>query len=301
MAGTAWSDLAKLHLEGQKTAFMAGLQRAPTQWPSIAVKVPSNQKIETYPWLVWPKGPQRWKDEREPGGATEHYLQVENYDYETSWKVWRDALRYEKYGQLTIQATGKGAAFATYIDNLMMSLIAAAPTTASYTGDAAPYVADTGHEEGNSGSQDNLSTAALDADSLTAARVLGMNLKGADGEPLNIRYDTIIVPAALEEIAFKLVFSDRQVGNAQNDANIHQGRYRILVNPYMTDTTDWALMDTSQFIMPLMWQEVQGPSSIDIIEDKLKKAKYVVYGSDMTGRASFTLWQLLHYAQVSGG
>ena len=298
MAGIAWSDLAKLHLEGQKTAFLAGLGRAPTQWQKIATEVPSNQKIETYPWLVWPKGPQRWKDEREPGGATEHYLQVENYDYETSWTVWRDALRYEKYGQLTIQSTGKGAAFATYIDNLMLSLISSAPSTASYHGDAAAFVADTGHEEGKSGSQDNLGTSALDSDTLQAARVAGMNLLGADGEPLNIRYDTIVVGPELEETSFKLVFSDRQVGNANNDKNVHQGRYRILVSPYM-GTNDWALMDTSQFIMPMMWQQVQGPSSIDIIDDQLKKRKFVVYGSDMTGAASFTLWQLLYYASVA--
>ena len=299
MANYAWTDLAKSVLPGMQTAFMGGYKAMPTKWQQVATKIPSTSKIETYPWVVDTKGPSEWKDERSEGAGVELYLQVTNADYEVSWNVERDALRYEKYGQMKMQAMSRGRLMASYIDELVLTLIANAQTTATYTGDDATYVAANDHSEGSSGTQDNLGSTALSDSALTSARVAMMKFKNAMGKPLGLVGDTLVVPPELEATALKLVNSERTAGDANNDANTHRGAYNVVVNPYMTDTNDWALLCTTGHIKPLLWQEFQGPSPVEIIEDKLKTNKYAVYGSDMTGKAAFTDWRYIYYSAVT--
>jgi phage major head subunit gpT-like protein len=278
----AWTDLAKSTLPGMQTAFMGGYEAMPVKWPQFAVKIPSTMKIETYPWIADTKGPQEWFAERLPGGGQENYLQVTNKDYEVSWKVDRDALRYEKYGQMRMQATAKGRALARYTDELCLTLFANALTTLSYAGDGTTgttmIVSDT-HSEGASGTQDNKLAGALADGTLTAARLAMMKFKSADGKPLGLVGDTLVVPPDLEKTALTLVQSERIVGSLNNDINIHRDAYRVVVNPFMSDANDWILLCTTGHIMPMIWQEFQGPSAVSMIEDALLTKKYAVFGS----------------------
>jgi len=299
MAHYDWSDLAKSVLPGMQTAFMGGYKAMEEKWGLIAQRVTSNQKSETYPWVADHGGATEWKGEREPGAGAENYLTVTNLDYEVSWKVMRDALRYSKYGQMEMQANGRGRVMGNYINELVLTLIASAASTATYTGDGATYVAAADHSEGNSGTQTNLGSTALTDASLTAARVAMMKLKDARGKAIGIVGDTLVVPPDLEKMALTLVQSERIVGYADNDTNVHRGAYRVLVNPFMTDTNDWALLCTTGHVKPLIWQEVQAPSPVEILKDDLKINKQVFYGSDMTGRASFTDWRYIYYSSVT--
>lgn len=299
MANYAWTDLAKSVLPGMQTAFTGGYKAQPTKWQAIATMIPSTSKIETYPWIADTKGPSEWTAERTPGAGIERYLSVTNVDYEVSWKVERDALRYEKYGQMQMQALSRGKLMASYIDELVLTLIANAASTESYTGNGDTYVADASHSEGNSGTQSNLGSTALSDTALTNARVAMMKFKNAMGKPLGIVGDTIVVPPELEAMALNLTQSERVVGKADNDTNVHRGAYRVVVNPFMTDTNDWALLCTTGHIRPLIWQEFQGPSPVAIIKDELLTNKYVYYGSDMTGKAAFTDWRYIYYSSVS--
>jgi len=299
MAAYDWSDLAKSVLPGMQTAFMGGYKAMEDKWGLIAQRVPSNQASETYPWVADHGGASEWKGEREPGAGSENYLTVTNLDYEVSWKVMRDALRYEKYGQMQMQAAGRGRVMGNYINELTLTLIASAASTATYTGDDATYVAAADHAEGNSGTQTNLGSTALSDASLTAARVAMMKLKDARGKAIGLVGDTIVVPPDLEKTALTLVQSERIVGNANNDTNVHKGAYQVIVNPFMTDANDWALLCTTGHVRPLIWQEVHAPTPVEILRDDLKINKQVFYGSDMTGRASFTDWRYIYYASVT--
>lgn len=298
MANYAWTDLAKSVLPGMQTAFMGGYKELESKWQLIAQHIPSNQAVETYPWVADHGGASQWTDERVTGAGSENYLSVTNLDYEVSWKVLRDALRYGKYGQMSMQANGRGRVMGNYINELVLTLIASAASTATYNGDGATYVAANDHSEGNSGTQDNLHSVALSDASLTAARVAMMKFKDARGKPIGLVGDTLVVPPDLEKAALTLVQSERLVGSANNDDNVHKGAYRVVVNPFMTEVDHWALLCTTGHVKPLFWQEVQAPSPVSIIEDKLLTNKYVVYGSDMTGRATFTDWRYIIYASV---
>lgn len=299
MARFDYTDAAKSVLPGMRTEFMRAYDAATTEWTKIAQKVPSTQKIETYPRIVGTGGPHEWTDERIPGGGKELYFQVTNKDYAVEIRVSRDMLRYNNYGQINMLTASKGAQMASYIDQLTYELLAAAATTATYIGDDDTYIVDTAHEEGNSGSQSNKGTTALGHDSLSAARVAGMKIKDAAGKPLPIMYNNLVVPPDLAEEAGKLVTTSKLTGSTDNDTNWHYGVLDVVVNPYLSDTNNWFLLDTTKSIMPLLWQEFEGPTPVYILDDQLKKKKFVDYGSDMTGRASFSDWRLIYGAIVA--
>lgn len=299
MARFDYTDAAKSVLPGMRTEFMRAYDAATTDWTKIAQKVPSTQKIETYPRIVGTGGPHEWTDERIPGGGEEHYFQVTNKDYAVEIRISRDMLRYNNYGQINMLTASKGAQMASYIDQLTFELLAAAGTTATYIGDDDTYIVDTAHEEGASGSQSNKTTTALSHATLSAARVAGMNIKDAAGKPLPIIFNQLVVPPALVETATRLVGTAKLPGGIDQDVNWNYGTLDVIPNPYLSDTNDCFLLCTNRSIMPMLWQEFEGPTPVYVLDDQLKKAKFVDYGSDMTGRASFTDWRLIHGFIVS--
>jgi len=295
MARFDYTDAAKSVLPGMRTEFMRAYDAATTEWTKIAQKVPSTQKIETYPRIVGTGGPHEWTDERIPGGGEEHYFQVTNKDYAVEIRISRDMLRYNNYGQINMITASKAAQMASYIDQLTFELLAAAATTATYIGDDDTYIVDGAHEEGNSGSQSNLTETALSHATLSAARVAGMKIKDAAGKPLPIIFDRLAVPPDLVEEATKLVGTPKLTGSTDNDLNWHYGAgIEVVPNPYLSDTNNCFLLCTKRSIMPMLWQEFEGPTPLYILRDELKTKKFVDYGSDMTGRASFTDWRLIH-------
>ena len=295
MANYNWSDLAKSVLPGMQTAFMGGFKEIEQGWEGLATKFTAAQKKETYPWIADHGDAREWDTERQPTAGAENYYEITSKDYEVSWRVFRDALRYEKYGQMKMQAYGRGRRLGMYVNELVMSLFANAQTTATYTGDGATYVVANDHSEGESGTQDNLLAGALSDTTLTSARQAMYKFKDARGKRLGFVGDTIMVPIELEKTALSLVNSERLVGSMDNDTNVHRGAYRVIVNPFMTDADDWILLCTSGLVMPAAWQEKQAPTPVEIINDQLKAAKYVDYGSDMTGRAFLTDWRYMVY------
>lgn len=295
MAVYDYTDLAKSTLPAMNTAFMGGYKGAPARRQAIATQIASNQKMETYPWVVDHRGPQIWGPERLTTAGAENYIEVTNEDYEMTWAVERDAYRYEKYGQMKFQAGARGRVLSDYIDELVLALFTTAESALTYNGDGATYVAAADHSEGASGTQSNLGSSALDADTLFAARLAMMKFKDARGKPIGLIGDTVVVPPDLEQTIRKIIIGPRESGTADYEHNVWQNAYKYVVNPQWTDTDAWALVCTTSFIKPMMWQEFQGPSPVDMIKDELKLTKRAWFGSDMTGKAAFTDWRLIYF------
>lgn len=63
---------------------------------------------------------------------------------------------------------------------------------------------------------------------------IGRNFKNASGQPMGYDYDTIIIPSdapALERLILKIIGSDQQVGNGNNDINVSKGKFKLVVDP----------------------------------------------------------------------
>jgi hypothetical protein len=105
----------------------------------------------------------------------------------------------------------------------------------------------------NGGNTTNTGTLPLTAANLETTRVAMMNFTSDKGAPIGLIPDTILVPPALEATAKRLANSTGEPENANNGVKPRYGEYRVVTSPFMTDATNWFLIDSVSAKMSLMW------------------------------------------------
>lgn len=91
----------------------------------------------------------------------------------------------------------------------------------------------------------NIGAAALSSATLSAARLAMMKQAeyGAGGERLGIQPKYLVVPPDLEQLAYELTTTDREIGTANNTVNFARTfGLQIVVVPWLTDTNNWYLV-----------------------------------------------------------
>jgi phage major head subunit gpT-like protein len=73
------------------------------------------------------------------------------------------------------------------------------------------------------------------------------------GGRISVVPDTLLVPVALEETAWELIESAGKVNTSDNNPNIHQGKYKLMVWDYLTDDEDWWMIDSRYAKLFLNW------------------------------------------------
>ena len=101
------------------------------------------------------------------------------------------------------------------------------------------------------GSQSNAFTDEFSKEALGALETAMQNLKGDNGEILDISPDTIVIPNdyALKNQVFEAIGSDKDPDTSNNGFNYHYGRWNIIVHPYLSqfitaETKPWILFDS---------------------------------------------------------
>jgi hypothetical protein len=103
------------------------------------------------------------------------------------------------------------------------------------TGDGLGFFS-TGHLMKKSATtQSNVFTNAFGSDDnmLNRLAVIGRNFKNDSGISIGLTFDTIVIPSncyAMEKTIKSIMASDQIVGSANNDVNIHKGKWRLVVN-----------------------------------------------------------------------
>ena len=92
---------------------------------------------------------------------------------------------------------------------------------------------------------DNLTTASLTATAVQSAVEQMRDFRGDQAEIITVTPDTLLHPPELQEEAFEIIASSGKVDTDINNRDIHEGRYRDLDWEYLTDASDWFLMDSS--------------------------------------------------------
>lgn len=100
---------------------------------------------------------------------------------------------------------------------------------------------------------DNMTTAALSAVSVAAARIQMRGFRGDVGERISIMPSKLVIPVDLYEIAYEIAESEGKVDSANNNANVHKGKYEVMDWEYLTDTNNWFMEDSSQRKNFLVW------------------------------------------------
>lgn len=86
---------------------------------------------------------------------------------------------------------------------------------------------------------DNKVTSALSAVAVTAARIQFVNFRGDRGEKHVYQPDELWIPPNLYGEAFEIVQSAGKPDTANNNANVHEGAYKINEWIYLSDANDW--------------------------------------------------------------
>lgn len=85
-------------------------------------------------------------------------------------------------------------------------------------------------------------------------RQLMVQQKTGTREVADVQPDMLIVPLALERQAWEIINTKGKVDTANNNANFHLGRYKLLVWPnYLISSKAWWMVDSKLMKMFLLW------------------------------------------------
>lgn len=101
--------------------------------------------------------------------------------------------------------------------------------------------------------QSNRGTSALSATNVETVRIAMHNFRDDLGEKISVTPDTLIIPRDLEQTGWEIINSKGKVDTANNNANFHQGKYKLVVWDRLTDSTDWFFSDYSMQKEYLLW------------------------------------------------
>ena len=101
--------------------------------------------------------------------------------------------------------------------------------------------------------QSNTGTSALSATSVENTRIAMHNFRNDIGEKITVMMDTLIIPRDLEQTGWEIINTKGKVDTANNNANFHQGKYKLVVWDMLTDTNNWMATDYDMQKELLLW------------------------------------------------
>jgi len=102
---------------------------------------------------------------------------------------------------------------------------------------------------------DNMTTSSLSAVSLAAARIQMRGFRNDVAERISVMPDRLVVPVDLVHIAQEIVESEGQPDTANNNINVHKGKFTVLDWEYLTDANNWFLEDSRMRKRSLIWYD----------------------------------------------
>ena len=173
-------------------------------------------------------------------------------------KLWDD----NRSGEIRRKAQNLGYSFGLTIAYHMSSVLNNA-FSASYVGGDAVALCSASHPVNSVETSTTFSNAGSTAFSYAAIKSTiqaGLDMNDDNGNPFPIVYDTIYVPTALGDQAYEYVDASGKPGSADNDANaLNRHGLQVVVDPYLTDSDNWFMLDSRLAPMHLLWYWRIGP------------------------------------------
>jgi len=101
--------------------------------------------------------------------------------------------------------------------------------------------------------QSNTGTETLSKTSVSAARVAMAKFYGLNGERIGVKGDTLIVPIDLEDDCWVIISSKGEPETAENNANVHFGKYKMIRWDELTAQKAWFMVDSRLMKKNLLW------------------------------------------------
>lgn len=102
--------------------------------------------------------------------------------------------------------------------------------------------------------QSNSGTAAFSYAAMDAAIIAGRKWKGSqDRFMFNVVFDTLIGPPDLDTQFREVIDSKLKPGTANNNINVFNSKFNITTTPFLSDTNNWFLCDSTKMKKFLKW------------------------------------------------
>lgn len=137
------------------------------------------------------------------------------------------------------------------------------------------------------GTASNKLEMPLSHDALKTATTMMRKTVDEAGKVIQMKADTLVVPPELEWLAYELVKTADKPGGNDNDINAMKGRFKILVNDFLTDADQWFVMDSKRHQLTFFWRvkpEFKREQDFDTLVSKYRGYMRYSYGySDWRG------------------
>jgi phage major head subunit gpT-like protein len=182
-------------------------------------------------------------------------VQYKHVTFSKGFQVEKELVDDEQYGQINKMPKALGrsarATIETEAAKILNNAAVASPT--NWKGEA---LISASHARLDGGTTTNaIGDLALTEANLEIALKLGAEQIDERGLKMQLNFDTLIVPRALEFTAMKIAESTLLPGTNNNDINPMKGRFNIIVLDYLTDTNNWFLQDSTAHQLNFFWRE----------------------------------------------
>ncbi len=229
------------------------------------------------------------------GAPIDYEDMIQGYDttythvkYSKGFKITKEMFDDDLYGIMNKKPAALGKAMARTAENEAAKVFINSFST-SYLGADAKPLCSTTHARADAGTaQSNAHTSgiALTETNLETA-ILAMRAQLDDkGQKISVYPDTLLVPPALRKTAHLIIDSPMRSGTADNDVNIYKSELKIIDWDYLTSTTAWWLIDSSEHQLNWFWR--QRP---EFKSDELFDTEYAVYKSTMRFSKGWSDWR----------
>lgn len=141
------------------------------------------------------------------------------------------------------------------------------------------------HANQGAGSHSNYATSAFTAVTVEAVRLAMSKFTTNTGQKAEVDMDMLIIPEDLHEKGYEIISSSGKVDTANNNANFHKGKYKLLVSRWLSDTNNWFGVDSELMKEYMKWNKLDEPEfaqAEDFDGMVAKHRVYMAYGFGVT-------------------
>jgi phage major head subunit gpT-like protein len=300
--------------------FQEALVTAPVWSPRLFTKIESTSRENRYYWVDKIPRLRRWVGPRIFNSLSARAYALPNEDWEDSVKMDRNVI--DDDGAIGFLRNGVrmlGVAAARWADDMLVDIMQngnSASNSRYLCYDGQPFFS-TAHptnidnpSQFPNQSNYTVSGLALNPANYNTVRVTMMNYLGADGKPLGIVPNLLVVPPQLEQVARQILNSDYTApaaalgGNAASvmQSNTLQGSADLLVVPQLASNPgQWYLAQTGGPVNPFVFQERKAPDLQLFVNptdlNNWENREYKM-GVDCRGAIGYTFWFLCYQASA---
>ena len=249
---------------GFSTEFAAASNMQP--WRELVMGIDSTSDTESHNWFgTTPKMVDVTKGELQTEGLHAFTYSIQNKTWKAGIEVERATMEDDRVGQMRPALDGLAQEAARHPGELVFGLF----NTNGVAFDNVAFFSDT-RTLGRSANIDNILTgtgvtvAAFQTD-LGVARAAMRLFQDDQGRPMNLVGNTIVIPAGLEQVVYQALNANQgTIANpvipANADGSFSVAGYLVVVNPYLTDLTDWYLIHRNGAFRPFIFQSRIAPA-----------------------------------------